>query len=101
MKVLVGSNNPIKLDAVQEAFSLHFEDVDVIARPVESNVSDQPINNETYIGARNRARKLLELNNSENLGAKFCVGIEGGIMQIYEKWYRKFIRNSIAKTHGT
>lgn len=87
MKVLVGSDNPIKIDAVKEAFSLHFEDVDVIARPVDSNVSDQPINNEAYIGARNRARRLHELNNTEKLGAEFCVGIEGGIMQIYEKWF--------------
>jgi inosine/xanthosine triphosphatase len=45
------------------------------------------LNNETYIGARNRARRLYELNNSEKIGAKFCVGIEGGIMQIFEKWF--------------
>jgi inosine/xanthosine triphosphatase len=87
MKVLVGSDNPIKIDAVKEAFSLHFENIDVISRAVESNVSDQPLNNETYIGARIRARKLLDLNISENLGAEFCVGIEGGIMQIFEKWF--------------
>ena len=65
MKVLVGSNNPIKIDAVKEAFSLHFENIDIIVRPVESNVSHQPLNNETYIGARNRARKLLDLNIRE------------------------------------
>ena len=87
MKVLVGSNNPIKIDAVKEAFSLHFEDIDVIARPVESNVSNQPLNNETFIGARNRARKLFDINISEKLGAEFCVGIEGGIMKIFEKWF--------------
>jgi inosine/xanthosine triphosphatase len=87
MKVLVGSNNPVKIDAVKEAFGLHFANVDVLARPVESKVPDQPVNNETYIGARNRALKLLDINSSENLGAAFCVGIEGGIMQIFNKWF--------------
>jgi inosine/xanthosine triphosphatase len=29
----------------------------------------------------------LDINSSENLGAAFCVGIEGGIMQIFNKWF--------------
>lgn len=86
MKVLVGSKNPVKIEAVKEAFSKYFENVEVIGIKVDSGVPDQPINNETFEGAKNRALRLKEINEKENLGAKFFVGIEGGIMKVYSEW---------------
>jgi inosine/xanthosine triphosphatase len=87
MKILVGSKNPVKLAAVKETFSLYFDQIEVIGINVESKVSDQPIDEETFIGAENRAKELQVLNDNDSLNADFFVGIEGGIQQIYNKWF--------------
>lgn len=87
MKILVGSENPVKLAAVEEAFSHYHNNIEVIGISVESNVPHQPINGEIYFGARTRALKLKEINTNENLNASFFVGIEGGIKQTFNKWF--------------
>jgi inosine/xanthosine triphosphatase len=87
MKILVGSKNPVKINAVKEAFSLYFENIVVESISVPSNVPDQPINEETYEGAKNRATELQNVNLEKNLNADFFVGIEGGIQQTYGKWF--------------
>ncbi len=87
MKVLVGSENPVKIEAVKEAFSKYFKNVEVIGIKVDSKVPAQPINNETFEGAKNRALELKRINEEKNLNAKFFVGIEGGIIKIYSKWF--------------
>lgn len=87
MKILVGSKNPVKLDAVKETFALYFNSIEVIGIDVDSNVPDQPINDETFIGAENRANELVNINSEQSLHADFFVGIEGGIQQNYNKWF--------------
>ena len=86
MKVLVGSQNPVKIEAVKEAFSKYFDNIEVVGIKVDSKVSNQPINTETFDGAKNRALELKKINEEKNLGAKFFVGIEGGIIKLYSKW---------------
>lgn len=87
MKVLVGSENPVKIEAVREAFSKHFGDVEVTGTAVDSRVSDMPKNHETFEGAKNRALELKRINEERGLGARFFVGIEGGIIRLYSKWF--------------
>ena len=82
MKVAVGSTNPIKIQAVREAFREMLGDGDVKGVKVKSDVSDQPFNDEVLKGAVNRAEKALKLTEAE-----FGVGIEGGVIQLGEKWY--------------
>ena len=60
---MVGSKNPVKIDAVREAFAFYFDSVILQGISVESYVSDQPINEETFIGAENRAKELQKINN--------------------------------------
>lgn len=87
MKILVGSKNPVKLESVKEAFSLYFNSIKVIGLSVNSNVPDQPINEETYIGAQHRAAELQKINIAQSLNADFYVGIEGGIQKTFNKWF--------------
>jgi len=42
MKILVGSQNPVKIEAVKESFSKYFEKVEVAEIKVDSKVSSQP-----------------------------------------------------------
>lgn len=86
-KILVGSKNPVKIISVKEAFEKYFEHVEVIGFDVNSGVSDQPVNEETFEGAKNRALELIEKDKKENLSTDYFVGIEGGIIQLYSKWF--------------
>jgi len=78
--VTVGSHNPTKLEAVQQAFTIVWPreqfKFDLLDAP--SGVPEQPLGEEETIqGARNRARYVLD--NSE---ADFAVGIEGGMYEV-------------------
>jgi len=87
LKILVGSQNPVKIDAVKEAFSFYFKSLEVSGRDVDSKVSAQPIDDETFKGAKNRAKALVKLAKEENLSADYFVGIEGGIIEEHDQWF--------------
>ena len=77
MKVVVGSKNPVKIDAVKKAFRKVFPDTEISFDnyPAESGVSDQPMNDhETLQGAKNRAESC----KRGVPAADFWVGLEGG-----------------------
>ncbi len=77
-RVAVGSRNPVKLQAVQDAFQRVFTDDEIVTGAVEvtSGVADQPQGDaEALSGAFNRARAV----SAEEPTADFCVGIEGAI----------------------
>ena len=67
MKILVGSQNPVKIEATKEAFSTYFGKVEVRGIKVDSKVSNQPTNDETFHGARNRAFGLKRINDKKIL----------------------------------
>lgn len=76
MRINVGSKNPVKIEAVREAFSLYFDNVNIKSFSVNSGVSTQPKSFEEIIqGARNRAINCF--NNCD-----YGVGIETGIFSI-------------------
>ncbi|KYC44866.1 MAG: NTPase [Candidatus Methanofastidiosum methylothiophilum] len=87
MKVLVGSKNPVKIEAAKEAFSSYFKDIEVEGVEVDSSVPDQPIDEEVFEGAEHRAKVLKILNEKARIGSSFFVGIEGGVINIYSKWF--------------
>lgn len=87
MKILVGSQNPVKIEAVHQAFAQYFDTVEVIGREVDPQVLVQPVNEDTFLGAKNRVLALQHLNALEKLGADFFAGIEGGIIQLYSRWF--------------
>ena len=93
MKVLVGSKNPVKIEATKEAFKKYFDDIEVLGIEVDSNVSKQPIGMETFVGAKNRVEELKKFE------ADFYVGIEGGIMNMFDNWFA-FAVVCISDKHG-
>lgn len=85
-KVIVGSNNPIKLETTKEAFEQVFPELDFefLTFSAPSGVPDQPIGQiETKQGAINRANAC----KSEYLDADFYVGLEGGIEKTEEEYW--------------
>ena len=87
MKILVGSLNPVKIAATADAFGEYFENVDVSGVEAPSDVPAQPINEQTFAGARNRAASLKKLARDQNLQIDYYVGIEGGITEIMDRWF--------------
>lgn len=84
MKVLVGSKNKVKVDAVRKAFEGVFPNAqwDVEGRAVSSGVSEQPLDEEeTVRGARNRVNALKEVGKAD-----YYVGVEGGLIHSAGRW---------------
>jgi inosine/xanthosine triphosphatase len=79
MRVVVGSENPVKIAAAERALSDRF-DATVAGAAVESGVAEQPRSRaETVTGARNRAAAAVEA------GGDLGVGIEGGVAPVPQR----------------
>ena len=87
MKVLVGSENPVKIQSVQDGFLTFFDRVEVEGIHVDTGVAEQPVNDAVFEGAKHRAENIKRINDQQNLGATFFVGIEGGVFQLQKRWF--------------
>lgn len=77
-KIVIGSINPVKINAVKKGFAKTFniKNFDIVSLNVPSNVSNQPMTNEeTLQGAINRAVNC----KKEIPNADYYFGIEGGV----------------------
>lgn len=86
MKALIGTKNPGKIEGATKALSHFFDDVEVIGVPVSSDVSDQPVNSDIYLGALNRVDNLIKYASDNNVDADYFLGIESGITNSLGKW---------------
>ncbi len=84
MKVVVGSQNTPKINAVKAVFATYFpdEEVEIVGVGASSDVSSHPLSaKESIRGAKNRAANSATLQPD----ADYYVGIEGGLLAIDEK----------------
>lgn len=86
MKVLIGTKNPGKIEGAKRAFENYFENVEVIGIKAESNVSEQPVGAETFLGAKNRVDNLIKYARENNISADYFVAVESGINQDLGFW---------------
>ncbi len=86
MKVLIGSKNPGKIEGAKAAFMNYFDNVEIDGIPVSSDVSEEPVNNEIYEGARNRVDNLIKYSLENNIDAEYFLGVESGITNLLGKW---------------
>ena len=80
MNISVGSDNPVKTEAVRSVMERIFGDVRISPVKVDSGVPEQPFGDETYKGAVNRARAAMNGND-------LSVGIEAGVFELYDGLY--------------
>ncbi|OLS35859.1 DUF84 family protein [Bacillus sp. MRMR6] len=75
MKIIIGSTNPAKVEAVKTAFTYTYSEF--ISLDISSGVSDQPFSDdETIKGAVNRALMALQQGNGD-----IGIGLEGGVQE--------------------
>ena len=86
MKVLIGTKNPGKVEGAKRAFSHYFDNVEVVGISSPSNVSEQPVDNEIYLGAHNRAVNLENYAKGNAIAYDYVVAVESGITQKLGKW---------------
>ena len=86
MKLLIGTTNKTKINGAFEAFKEYYNDLSIEGISVSSEVNDQPLNEEIYLGAINRVNNLIEYSEIHNLEANYYLAIESGIMNLYGKW---------------
>ena len=85
MKVVVGSQNPVKIEAVRQAFCAVWpqKNWEVTGVDLTSGVSDQPMSDlESIKGATNRANNAIKKSKVD-----YSVGLEGGLQQIGSVWF--------------
>ena len=87
VSVIVGSTNSAKVEAARHAFQRCFERVKVVGLEVDSGVRPQPIGEECFSGARNRALAARRQAAARSLDVGFCLGIEGGLLKLGETWF--------------
>ena len=78
MKIIVGSQNQVKVDAVKEILQdyPHLKDAQIITAEAKSDVGDQPKSlEETVSGAMNRARNSYK-------DCDYSFGLESGLMAV-------------------
>lgn len=86
MDVVVGSQNPVKIQAVLSGFQKIWpkETWQVKGVSVASGVSHQPMSSkESLAGAQNRAIRALKASPT----ATYAVGLEGGLEQVNGIWF--------------
>ena len=86
MKVLVATKNQGKIEGAKRALLNYFDNIEIQGIPVESNVSEQPVNDEIYIGAKNRVKNLKEYAKENNIEADLFLSIESGINNLLGRW---------------
>lgn len=86
MQVFIATKNPGKIEGAQKAFLNYFNPVKIKGIPVDSNVSEQPVNDEIYRGAKNRVRNLKEYCKCNQMQADFYLAIESGINNSLGRW---------------
>ena len=86
MKILIGTKNPGKIEGAKQAFERYFDNIEIEGIPVNSDVGDQPIDEEILKGAKNRVKNLKEYAVNNNIEADFYISSEAGITNLLGEW---------------
>ena len=86
MKILMETKNPGKIQGAREAFEKYFDNVEIEGIAVDSEVGDQPFDEEILQGAKNRVKNLKEYAKKNNIEADFYISSEAGITKLLGGW---------------
>ncbi len=87
MKIAVTSENKLKINAVEKAYLSIGIKPQIIGYTANSEVGEQPVNEQTLLGARNRIKSIKpKVENIDRI-----ISIENGIFEENNKWLDKAV----------
>lgn len=86
MKVIIATENKGKIEGAKEAFAEYFKEFEIEGIKVNSDVPDEPVNDEIYLGASNRVKNVKEQATNQCKEADYYVAIESGITNKLGEW---------------
>lgn len=86
MKILIATENIVKVEACKAAFEVYFDDVSVQAVYVPSEVGEMPLNDEIGNGTKNRIKNLKKYAKENNIVVDYYVAVESGINNYFKSW---------------
>ncbi len=86
MKVLIGTKNQGKIEGARQAFEKYFKNVEIIGVDVNSEVSNQPFDEEILKGAKNRIKNLHQYAKENKVEADYYIASEAGITTWFDTW---------------
>ncbi|MBE7074633.1 MAG: DUF84 family protein [Clostridiales bacterium] len=86
MKVVIATKNAGKIEGAKNALLRYFDNVEIQGIPAPSDVSEQPVNLETYQGAKNRVKNLKKYCKENNISADLYLAVESGITNSLGQW---------------
>jgi len=86
MKILMGTKNPGKIEGARQAFEKYFNNFEIEGIAVDSEVGDQPFNEEIFTGAKNRIKNLRKYAKENNIEVDYYIASEAGITDTLGEW---------------
>ncbi len=86
MKAIIATSNRVKIEGAQKALNHYYDNIEVKGINVSSEVSEQPINEEIYIGVKNRINNLKKYCKQNNIETDLYLAIESGITNQLGEW---------------
>ena len=98
MNIVIGTKSEYKINALKMALErLNINDYNIISVKAESAVRDNPINEETKLGAQNRNNFIKEYCENNNIDYDVLISIEAGYTKEGENYYLDTFVNAIYK----
>lgn len=86
MKIIVASKNSGKIEGAKLAFVEYFKEFEIEGISVNSDVPEQPVNEQIYEGALNRVKNVKKIAEKQGKEADFYVAVESGITNKLGEW---------------
>lgn len=86
MKIIIATKNPEKVEGAKIAFAEYFDEFEIESISANSDVSEEPVNDEIYIGASNRVKNLRSIAKEQGKEADYYIAVESGITNKLGKW---------------
>ena len=86
MKVVMATKNQGKIEGAKRALQRYFDNIEIEGIPVSSEVSEEPVNEEIYVGAKNRVRNVKKYCKEHAIKADLYVSSESGIYNSLGRW---------------
>ena len=98
MNIVIGTKSESKINALKKALKkLNINDYNIISVKAKSDVRDNPINEETKIGAQNRNKFIKEYCEKNNIDYDVLISIEAGYTNEGKDYYLDTFANAIYK----